>query len=357
MTNPNKAKDRGRYKMSILQPYANSGAEAFSKLKKEFAISYGVSDVSKKFAIEPSIAQVLDRQITDKSDFLQKISMLAVTEMSGQKILMKIARSITSRTDTKSGGKRKPVYVGDLDELGYQLAKTNSDIAIDFDTIDKWAKFPNFREMYSDEVQHQIALDRIKIGWNGTHVAANTDIVTNPLLQDVNKGWLQYVREKAAGQILTEGATAGKITIGDTGDYKNLDALVYDIKNGIHLNFRGGGDLVAIVGEDLLHREGLKYYSMHGSTPTEKAMLQTQQITEVFGTLPTYLCPYFPAKGLVVTSFDNLAIYWQETSWRRFLIDNPSEDQYEDYLSRNEGYAVQQVLKFAAIEADNVQFV
>ena len=327
------------------------------QLQTDFSTAYGVSTVNKQFAIEPSIAQKLDQQITDSSEFLQKISIIPVDEMSGEKILLGVTKPISGRTDTSGSGEREAVYVGDLDQLGYQLAQTNSDTAISFNTIDKWAKFPNFRELYSAAVQEQIALDRIMCGWNGTSVAATTDRVANPLMQDVNIGWLKYMYNKAPGQILTEGTTAGKITIGATGDYKNLDALVYDVKNGLHQRFRSDGDLVAIVGENLLHKEGLKYYQAHGLTPTEKALLSTKQITEMFGGLPVFLCPYFPENGVVVTSFANLGLYWQETSWRRFMVDNPKKDRFEDYISRNEGYAVQELLKFAAIEAANVEFV
>lgn len=334
------------------------GLNRLRQLEQEFAIAYGVNNISRQFAVEPTIAQELDKQITLKSDFLQQISIIPRQEIAGKKVLLGINKSITGRTDTKNGGKRKAVYVGDLDELGYQLYQTNSDTAIDFETIDIWAKFPNFRELYSAFVQEQIALDRIKIGWNGTHAAANTDPITYPMLEDVNKGWLQYVREKAPGQILPEGEkTAGKILIGETGDFKNLDSLVYDVRYMLHENFRDSTDLVAIVGSKLLHREGLKYYELNALKPTEKVLLATKQIQETFGGLPTLICPFFPDTGLVVTSLDNLAIYWQENSWRRFMKDVPESDCYEDYISRNEGYVVQQTLKFAAIEASAVEFV
>lgn len=58
----------------------------------------------------------------------------------------------------------------------------------------------------------------------------------------------------------------------------------------------------------------------------------------------------------MITSWDNLSIYWQEDSWRRSTIDNPKRDQVEDYNSRNEGYVVEDYEKFAAIESGNVVF-
>ncbi|WP_431483559.1 P2 family phage major capsid protein, partial [Pseudomonas solani] len=77
------------------------------------------------------------------------------------------------------------------------------------------------------------------VGWHGTHVAADTNIQIFPLLQDVNKGWLQIVREQAPQQILAAGdAVAGKISLGGNGDYANLDALVHDVKQMIDPVFR-----------------------------------------------------------------------------------------------------------------------
>ncbi|MNV97730.1 Phage major capsid protein, P2 family [compost metagenome] len=59
----------------------------------------------------------------------------------------------------------------------------------------------------------------------------------------------------------------------------------------------------------------------------------------------------------MVTSWDNLSIYFQDSSWRRQIVQNPKRSQVEDYNARNEGYVVEQLGKFAGIEAANVEFV
>lgn len=68
---------------------------------------------------------------------------------------------------------------------------------------------------------------RLTIGFNGTHVAAQTDRDTYPLLEDVNIGWLAKIRTKAPDQVKAAGAAPGKVTVGSMGNYRNLDALVY----------------------------------------------------------------------------------------------------------------------------------
>jgi hypothetical protein len=84
------------------------------------------------------------------------------------------------------------------------------------------------------------------------------------MLQDVNKGWLQQLREQAPQQVLKEGATAGKVKLGAGGDYANLDALIHDTKQMVDECLRDGGDLVAIVGSDLLAADKAKLYAKQG---------------------------------------------------------------------------------------------
>ncbi|MBD4604815.1 capsid protein, partial [Xanthomonas citri pv. citri] len=90
-----------------------------------------------------------------------------------------------------------------------------------YQLLDAWAKFPDFQTRLSNSIAVQQGLDRIMIGFNGTSAAVTTDLATNPLLQDVNIGWLQKMRASAPDRVIEEGeAGSGKVTIGATGDYK-----------------------------------------------------------------------------------------------------------------------------------------
>jgi len=193
------------------------------------------------------------------------------------------------------------------------------------------------------------------VGFHGTHAAVQTDMTAYPLLQDVNKGWLQQAREQVPAQVLKEGAVAGKVTMGVNGDYANLDALVHDTKQMIDERVRDGGDLIAIIGSDLLAADKAKLYTSQGSTPTEKERIESQQVIATYGGLPAFSVPYFPVNAVLVTSFDNLSIYYQDTSWRKQTIDNPKRSRVEDYNSRNEGYVIEQLEKIALTE--NVEVI
>ncbi|WP_085654355.1 MULTISPECIES: phage major capsid protein, P2 family [unclassified Pseudomonas] len=330
------------------------GAKMYAEMQLAIAETYGVELASKMFSVEPSIAQELNEAITAKSDFLQRINVIPVTEVKGEKVFIGVSGPVTGRTNTKTTD-RVAKDASALDNSTYELSSTESDVGLPYAKIDAWAKFPDFHQKYSAAVQKQIALDRIMVGFHGVKAAAQTDIETYPMLQDVNKGWLQQLREQAPQQVLKEGNTPGKVTMGPGGDYENLDALVHDTKQMVDERLRDSGDLVAIIGTDLLAADKAKLYAKQGDTPTEKERIEDAQVIATYGGLPSFSVPFFPVNGVLVTSWDNLSIYFQDSSWRKQTVDNPKRSRVEDYNSRNEGYVIEQLEKIALTE--NVELV
>jgi P2 family phage major capsid protein len=325
------------------------------------AAAYSVETTAKCFNVDPTIAQTLNDESTESVDFLQRINVVPVDEIKGQKVMLGVSGPITGRADTDNDKERKTKDASALRGKGYELFPTESDVHMAYAKIDAWAKFPDFYKRYKAHVLKQISLDRIMVGWNGELAATETDLQTYPLLQDVNKGWIQLAREEAPGQVYPgedDGAGGYEITLGPTnGDYKNLDVLVNSLKQILEPQHRQSPDLVVIIGDDLLDNAQAKYYENQAQTPSEKILLGMKKVMETYGGLQAYSVPYFPSKGVVITSFDNLSIYWQASSWRRATIDEHKKNRVEDYNSRNEGYVVEDYGKFAAIEADNVQIV
>ena len=313
--------------------------QRFNALLHGLAKGYGVEDVSRQFTIEPTIQQRLQDKIVEQSTFLPKINVITVDELSGENILGSASGPVSGRTDTSKDGKeRTPRDVLGLASYKYQLYQTNSDVFMRYATMDAWAKFPDMPERYARYVQARIANDRELIGWYGTSAAADTDLETNTLLQDVNIGWLQYVRTNRPEAILAEGAATGEIRIGPEAgaDYANLDVAVNDLVLGIPEYMRSG--LVALIGAELIAREKSALYAAMSGTPTEKAALNGSLTT--FGGLTWETPSNFPARGLVVTSYDNLSIYMGRELARN-IKDAPEKDRVEDYNSRNEGYVVE----------------
>lgn len=325
------------------------GAKMFAEMQLALADSYGVDVVSQMFSVEPTIAQELNEAITAKADFLERINIVPVSDLKGEKVFIGTNGPVTGRTNTKTTD-REAKDASALDNSQYELYPTESDVGLPYAKIDAWAKFPDFHQKYSAAVQKQIALDRIMIGFHGTHAAPDTDITQYPLLQDVNKGWLQILREQAPHQVLKEGKEVGKITIGVGGDYANLDAAVHDAKQLVDERLRENGDLVAIIGSDLLAADKAKLYSKQADKPTEKERIELAQVIATYGGLAAFSVPNFPVDSVLVTSFDNLSIYYQDSSWRKQTVDNPKRSRVEDYNSRNEGYVVEQLEKAGLIE-------
>ncbi|NBF13567.1 phage major capsid protein, P2 family [Pseudomonas sp. Fl4BN1] len=334
----------------MAQSLSAYGAKMYAELQLAIAETYGVELPSKQFSVEPSIAQELNEAITAKADFLERINVFGVSEIKGQKVFIGTTGPVTGRTNTKTTD-REVKDASALDHSTYELSSTESDVGLPYAKIDAWAKFPDFHQKYSAAVQKQIALDRIMVGFHGTHAAVQTDLEKYPMLQDVNKGWLQQARELIPAQVLQEGVKgSGKVKVGAGGDYANLDELVHDTKQMVDERLRDGGDLIAIIGSDLMASAQGKLYAKQGEVPTEKERIEDAQVIDTYGGLPSFIVPFFPVNAVLVTSFDNLSIYYQDSSWRKQTVDNPRRSRVEDFNSRNEGYVIEQLEKFALTE-------
>lgn len=330
----------------------------FNKLKHDAATSNGVPDVTEKFNLSPSVEQRLTERVQESSDFLKKINIVGVTEQKGQKLGLGIGSPIASRTDT-SNKDRETSYVGSLTPDEYECKQTNFDTHIGYRTMDMWAGLSNFVQLYRKGAITRMALDRIMIGWNGTNAANETDRANNPLLQDVNIGWLEKVRRNSSKNFMgydSQGnVSSDEFTIGDGGKYNTLDALVFNAMSDL-LDpwYQGGDDLVLIIGRELWVNHGLTLYNDNRAA-TERNALQTWFANEAIAGLPTVTVPFFPARGLVITSYDNLSIYYQAGAVRRAIIDNPKRDRVEEYLSSNDSYVVEDYGKFAGVRGDAIK--
>ncbi|WP_289350080.1 phage major capsid protein, P2 family [Acinetobacter nosocomialis] len=332
----------------------NETRTKYNKVMTELAKLNNVEDVSKKFTVTPSVQQKLEDRIQQSSEFLKKINIYLVNEQSGEAIGLDINCPIASRTNTNVKD-RQANDPSALDSRFYLCRKTDFDTSIKYSKLDQWAKFRDFYSRIRGKIVKRQALDRIMIGFNGTSIAADTDIVANPKLQDVNKGWLQKMREENESRVMKSGATQGKITVGKTGDYKNLDALVMNIVDEmideVHQENPG---LVVMCNRRTVSD---KYFPLVNKDQDNSEKLAADIIISQkrMGNLPVYAVPYFPEGIILVTTFDNLSIYVQEGSRRRTVIDNPKRDQIENYESSNEDYFIEEL--GLACMAENIEIL
>lgn len=336
----------------------NSTRLKFNAMAGQIARLNGISTdivTSTRFTVDPSVQQKLETRMQESSEFLSRINVIGVIEKEGEKLGLGISGTIAGRTDTASGNVRGGVDPTTLDNTRYNCIQTNFDTGLTYARLDMWAKFPDFEQRVRDVILKRQALDRIMIGFNGTNAAAQSDRAANPLLQDVNIGWLQKMRTENGERVVTQGATPGKLTYGDNAgaDYKTLDALVWDIKESLLQPWAvADTELVALVSGDLLHD---KYFPMVNAAeaPTEQLARDVIMSTKRLGGLPAVRVPHFPNGKVLVTRFDNLSIYYQDGKRRRMLKDEPERDRIMDYQSSNEAYVIEDY-GYAAM-AENIE--
>lgn len=304
-----------------------------------------------KFTVTPSVQQSLETAIQESSDFLRRINVIGVTEQQGEAILLGVNGPIASRTNTAGGNRRTPADRSALTKDAYTCKQTNFDSAFPYALIDAWAKFPDFQVRLQAAIAQRQGLDRIMIGFNGTSAAAASNIGTSPLLQDVNIGWLEKIRVGAPERVLDEVvAASGKVTIGATGDYKNLDGLIYDAVQMLDPWHRTRPDLVVMVSRDLMHGKLLAAVEKGASTNQEENAAQEIMSRARIGGLPPVDAPFFPDGTVLVTTLNNLSIYFQEGARRRHIKEEPEYDRIADYQSSNDAYVIEDFGLVALVE-------
>ena len=337
----------------------NTTRQQFNAYLANQADLNGVGSAVEQYTVETSVQQRIENKSQESSEFLKKINIIPVTDQKGEALGLGISGGIAGRTNTRSGKRREPKTVGNVEQIyTYVCEITHFDTSIPYRKLDAWARDPEFQNKIRDFVVKQQAIDRITIGFNGTKVAADTDIEANPLLQDVNIGWLQKYREKAPESVMTESEEGtGKVTVGATANhYKNLDALVKDaVDQLIDPLVRDDTQLRVILGRDLKESRDFNMVN-DNNTPTEViAVNSLLMLDKVGGVQIETTPPNFPADSILITPLDNLSIYYQEESRRRNHKDEPEYERIAFYESDNEAYVVENYKAGCLIE--NVELV
>ena len=300
----------------------------------------------------PAIHQKSFLRVAERAEFLKEVNHVPVDAQIGQRIGIGVSQPLASRTNTDIE-ERSTREIADMTGDEYRCMQTNTDTHISYRTLDSWAHLENFGKTYNDSLSLQKARDRLMIGFNGETAAPVTDKAAHPLLQDVNVGWFAKVRNREPTRILgydSDGTpTTDTYKLGDGGNYKTLDMLVFDmIVNLLDAWHQGSDDLIVLVGREIWTSHGLSLLS-NSTLPTERNALSTWFAAQTVAGLPCVMPPFMPNRGVVVTSYKNLSIYYQLGTLRRAVIDNPKRDRIEEYHSENEAYVVEDFGKFAGV--------
>lgn len=333
--------------------------EKFNLLRDGIAEHNGVSNVAEKFNVIPDVEQSIVTSMQESSAFLSEINIVPVGAQQGQRLGLGVGNPIASRTDTNNND-RETAFVGDMTGDQYFCKQTNFDTHLGYKLMDAWARLPDFVERYRESVLHRKTLDSIMIGWNGVSAAEVTNKAENPMLQDVNIGWMEKVRQSAPKRLMgydSDGnANTDEFQVGEgSSNYATLDALAFDMSSSLLDSWHvDSDDLVLILGRELWVNHGLTLYN-ENRPASEKNALQVWFANEAVGGLKTVTVPFFQGRGMVVTSYDNLSIYFEADAVRRAIIDNPKRDRVEEYLSSNDAYVVEDYGKFAGIRPNAIK--
>ncbi|MCO6524749.1 MAG: P2 family phage major capsid protein, partial [Candidatus Schmidhempelia sp.] len=208
----------------------NETQKLFNGFKHRISQLNGIDNASESLTVAQEVNQTLEKCAQQSSEFLSKINLEFVAAQEGNKVGVGVTGTTAGTTDTTTK-EHQAINISDLNKFNYRCEQTNYNKSIRYAKLDACRHKKNFQTLLRDALIKQKALDRIMIGFNGTHRTPTSNKTVYPLLQDVNKGWLQHYREDEPGRVINEGSVIlDKIIIAsNSGDYKNLDTLVYDI--------------------------------------------------------------------------------------------------------------------------------
>jgi P2 family phage major capsid protein len=357
-----------------MKPNTREAYRAYCETIAKLAETH-VDDVmaGRKFTPTTPMEQTLESKIQESSAFLARVNSIPVTDTTGERLGMLASATIAGRTNTLTDDRPTQDPTG-LDDVQYTVKQTNFDTHVKYSKLDLWARYADFQTRMRDKIIEQIGRDRLMIGFNGTSAATATNRATNPLLQDVNIGWLQKMRTEKAANVLDDGAhTTGaetEVRIGLRGsgttdhDYLTLEGAVHDARHSLLDPWhRNSPDLHVLLSYDLFGEYSLPIVDGNG-VPTEKEAVNRLMFLNGLhlAGLPIVVAPFFPDRTFAVLPLPPeragatgdvgsvLSIYYQEGTRRRAIIDNPKRDQIEDFQSVNECYVIEDHGAIAIVE-------
>ena len=308
---------------------------------------YGGSTNEKDWVyFEKSDGRLLNTALTESSWMMKNITLLPVRMSEGQAYTVGSRQLHTGREI--SGSFRRRIAAC---STPYELAETETNAFLpyqDLVAMINTGKEGELENMMAAFFEQAVALDMLRVGFNGQRVGWPTKPDENPNGEDINKGWHTIAKAFNDGsQVLTDA-----ITLGAGGDFPHLDALAnYLIQTKIPAGLREDPRLVVMVGSELAAAERLRLFN-GADTPANAAAAQsaTSSIAGRFAFVP----PFMPGKRLAITTLSNLHIYTQEGTQKARAEFNDEESAYEHIYLRSEGYALQDGMMYAAVDEDAI---
>lgn len=311
--------------------------------------------IAAKFAVDPTVQQRLEAAAQESDSLLSKINVFGVNQQIGQKVLIG-SKGPMAGVNNSTTTRRNPGDNSTLEPFDYLCRKVNYDYGISYQQMDAWAHQPNFQQLISTAMARQMSLDRIMIGFNGVKYSDPSDRAAYPLLQDCGVGWLQKIRTEAPHRVISDVTVTSRDDdnkIIAKGTYGNLGAVVYDAKNSLMDEWhKRNPDNVVILAGDLLTTTNFPAINAMSQTNPNTEMLAGQLIVaqERVANMPTFIAPFFPLNGVLITSFKNLSLYFQRGGLRRTIKEEPEYNRIATYQSSNDDFVIEDYGNVAFID-------
>ena len=334
------------YSLSALSPRSNSMDKG---VKLSAAERQDIKEtLSQGIILEPGETESIRAAMRESSWLYNGITHMSVKELTGSAYSLGERKLYSGRTI--SGRFRRKLAANGSP---YDLHETDSYIYIpwrDFTNLANITSAEKFEAILAGFFHEAIALDALRVGFNGRFASPETDPESWPSGEDVNKGWHVIGREYNNGsQVITDA-----IQLGEGGDFANLDSLAnHLIDTRIPAVMRDHPGLVVLVGEELARKERLRLFD--GSVSTSDAIAAQSGLDRVAGRF-AIVPPSMPGKRLAVTTLSNLHMYTQEGTelYREGFSD---EREYFWSLLRMDGYGLEDCTMYAAADEDAITLI
>ena len=332
----------------------NEARAVADKLMEFTAQQAGISDPSKVFNVAPRIEQTIESKVMQTNAFLSRVNNFGVKEIKSSILAMEVPATITKRTRTadpaRNNSLRRPTDPTSLTERFYELFEVEQDTVITWDKIDMWANLPNFYQRYRNMVMFAQARDRLLTMWHGQTEAPDTDPAAYPSLQDVNKGFFQFMMDENPDQVLGWDAAAGAVNTfkidpeDPSADFKTINQLVYVMRYEImHRLFQNRSELRVVIGDDLTVQENVALLgNAEQDKPSERIAVENYLPKSVYGETPRIKSDEFPRRGIFLSALNNYSRYFQIGSTRRKIKEVDHEHKgLVDYNYTREDYVLE----------------
>jgi len=340
-----------------------------AKILKGFQGVFGKGfEKGKTMDVSPVIVQKTEEKVRQSYEFLNLITTTPTEDSAGQILSLAEGKSVGQRTVTgDKNHKRNPVDVGGFTGRDFKVEELELDVIVLWNTILQWGMgSAEVFNLYREFITRSRALSRLRIGFYGQseNLAVGTDLTAHPMMEDVAKGWFQYLINNAPSQVY--GITAGGVTpkgydinpinIGVGGDFTSMADFVNYLKNEhIARVHRGNTGIRAIIGDELKNQDVSRILNAAGNTATERAASESFLAMQTLGGIQAVVPDEMPSRGLFITDPKNLEYIYQTQSVRRSLEESQDKKGLVDYSWQKVDFVIKELNAIVAVHPDAIR--